>query len=326
MRLLIAIALLATAVSIPAYAQDIRQERVQFEAGRSGATISGRIKGSETVDYLLGASAGQRISIDLETSNLSSYFNLLPAGSETAIHTGSVDGNTYAGTLPGNGDYRIRVYLMRNAARRNEVANYTLSVDITGDASQAGGSRNPDFADGLSGGPDYWDVANLAANDTLNVRAGPGTGNPVVGKLANGDRARNLGCRMAGNARWCQIEAGADQKFTGWVNGRYLVELSWAPQNGVVNSQATGEVPCSTVAGQPTTNCPFRVTRGGNGNASVWIELPAGDERYIEFSSGDPIGTDPGLALSFERLGDLFLIRIGGVERYEIPDAVVFGG
>lgn len=41
---------------------------------------------------------------------------------------------------------------------------------------------------------------------------------------------------------------------------------------------------------------------------------------------GKPIGTDPGLTLSFERSGDLSLIRIGSVERYEIPDALIFGG
>lgn len=58
----------------------------------------------------------------------------------------------------------------------------------------------------------------------------------------------------------------------------------------------------------------------------MWIALPTGKERYTEFREGKPIGTDPGLTLSFERRGDLSLIRIGSVERYEIPDALIFGG
>ncbi|WP_127595401.1 SH3 domain-containing protein [Nitratireductor alexandrii] len=198
-------------------AQEIREERVRFEAGSSGTMLGGTIRGYEIVDYLLGARAGQDMAIEFETTNPSAYFNLLPAGSETAIHVGSSSGDSFAGMLPQDGDYRIRVYLMRNAARRDEEADYALSIGI-------GGGADPDYADGLSGGPDFWRVANVPANDTLNVRSAPGTGNPVIGELANGDRVRNLGCAMHGQSRWCRIEAGLEQKFTGWVNGRYLRE------------------------------------------------------------------------------------------------------
>jgi hypothetical protein len=38
--------------------------------------------------------------------------------------------------LPADGVYTIRVYLMRNAARRNETANYTLEVRIAGGGRQ----------------------------------------------------------------------------------------------------------------------------------------------------------------------------------------------
>jgi hypothetical protein len=43
-----------------------------------------------------------------------------------------MDQNQYEGTLPASGDYRIRVYMMRSAARRNEVANYRLEIIISG--------------------------------------------------------------------------------------------------------------------------------------------------------------------------------------------------
>lgn len=307
-----------------AQAQDMREERVHFAAGKSGTTIKGRIRARQTVDYVLGASGGQRISIDFSTSNPSGYFNLLPAGSETAIHVGSIAGNSYEGILPASGDYRIRVYLMRSAARRNETMNYSLSVTIGG--AQSGGGGGSDYADGLAGGPDFWEVTGVPAGDTLNVRAGAGTGNAVVGELANGDVARNLGCRMVGKSRWCRIEAGTEQKFAGWVNGHYLREASGGPRDGSVNSEATGEVPCSTTLGQPTGRCPFRVSRGGGGNASVWIALPSGGERYVRFRSGEPITSEAGLEVTYERSGDLYLIRVNDTERYEIPDAVVFGG
>ena len=42
----------------------------------------------------------------------------------------SMSGNQYEGTLPENGEYKIRVYMMRSAARRNEKANYRLEMII----------------------------------------------------------------------------------------------------------------------------------------------------------------------------------------------------
>jgi hypothetical protein len=120
----------------PALADEIRQERVHFKAGASSATITGTIKGDQTIDYLLGAKAGQTMSVSLKSNNASNYFNVLPPASDMAIFIGSTSGNDFTGALPVDGDYRVRVYLMRNAARRNETAQYTLNVGIDGPAGQ----------------------------------------------------------------------------------------------------------------------------------------------------------------------------------------------
>jgi hypothetical protein len=114
------------------FAQDIRQERVSFKAGASSATIRGSIRGYQLVDYMLGARAGQTMSVTMKTTNGANYFNVLPPGSEAAIAIGSTLGNKWTGMLPVDGTYTIRVYLMRSAARRNEKASYTLTVGITG--------------------------------------------------------------------------------------------------------------------------------------------------------------------------------------------------
>jgi hypothetical protein len=115
-------------------AQPIEVKRISFAAGTSSATVKGSITGDKMVDYKIGAKAGQAMSVKLKTSNLSNYFNVLPPGSETALAVGSTSGNEWTGTLPVDGDYTVRVYMMRNAARRNERANYTLTVGITGSA------------------------------------------------------------------------------------------------------------------------------------------------------------------------------------------------
>jgi hypothetical protein len=64
---------------IPALAEtDIRSERVQFQANTSGASINDKIKGREIVDYLLGARAGQTLSVSMQTDNGANYFNVIP--------------------------------------------------------------------------------------------------------------------------------------------------------------------------------------------------------------------------------------------------------
>jgi hypothetical protein len=108
-----------------------RVETVRFAHGASAATIDGTIRGDESIDYTLGARAGQAMSVRFEPSHPACYFNLLPPGSsDEAIHIGSVGGNTFNGTLPATGDYTVRSYLMRSAARRGETCTYTLTIEI----------------------------------------------------------------------------------------------------------------------------------------------------------------------------------------------------
>jgi len=114
--------------------QNIRQERVEFAKGASSATVEGQLKGDETVDYLLRAGAGQTLAVTLKKSNPSNYFNVLPpGGTDVAMFIGQT-GEDFTGMLPIEGDYTIRVYLMRSAARRNESSDYALTVSVTGEA------------------------------------------------------------------------------------------------------------------------------------------------------------------------------------------------
>jgi hypothetical protein len=122
--------------SVPSGAQPAppRQERVTFAKGASSATLKGQLKGDADVDYLVRAAAGQTLSVSLKVSNRSNYFNVLPPGSADAAMSVGQTGEAYSGILPTDGDYKVRVYLMRNAARRNEVSNYELTVAVTGQA------------------------------------------------------------------------------------------------------------------------------------------------------------------------------------------------
>jgi len=100
--------------------------------------VEGSIKGYETVDYVVGARKGQSMNVSMATRHSGSYFNILaPGETEVAMFNGSLEQNQYEGVLPESGDYKIRVYMMRAAARRNEVANYRLEIIIAGDGERA---------------------------------------------------------------------------------------------------------------------------------------------------------------------------------------------
>lgn len=121
-------------------AQDrVRAERVRFERGATSATVVDSIRGYAIVDYVLGATQGQSMNVSIATDNGANYFNILaPGETEVAMFNGSIAENQYKGTLPASGDYTVRVYMMRSAARRNEVAHYRLEMIIGAAGSGAG--------------------------------------------------------------------------------------------------------------------------------------------------------------------------------------------
>ncbi len=136
-RIISPLAIVGLLAAAPAWAADgIVTKPLQFAKGTSSATVKGSIKGYQIIDYKLRAKAGQTMTVAFQTSNLSSYFNVLPPGSnDVAIFVGSTSGNDFSGALPSDGEYKIRVYMMRNAARRNETAKFTLKVGVTGSAT-----------------------------------------------------------------------------------------------------------------------------------------------------------------------------------------------
>ena len=125
-------ACLGMAASAVWAADSVREQAVQFAHGKSSATVKGKIKGDESVNYRLGASAGQTMTVVLKPSNRSTYFNVIAPGADSAMFIGSTEGNKFSGSLPKSGDYIVQVYLMRNAARRNETSSYSIDFKVVG--------------------------------------------------------------------------------------------------------------------------------------------------------------------------------------------------
>ena len=149
---------------------------------------------------------------------------------------------------------------MRAAARRDEQSDFDIDISVTG----ATGDRvEGDYADGLAGGPDFYEVA-VSGGGSLNMRAEPSTGAGIVGQLAAGQNVRNLGCRMAEGRRWCRVATLADPGVEGWVAGDFLIEGSGVSSQSV--SSATG------------TDVRVRFASGTSG-AELTDSLAPGDTR-----------------------------------------------
>ena len=117
----------------PALAGDIREVQVKFSPGTTGTTIKDSLKGYLTVNYKLRARAGQSMVVVLKSDNGSTYFNIFAPGKgpgDEALFIGAMRGYRFEGPLPADGEYTIQVFLMRNAARRNETAHYALEIRI----------------------------------------------------------------------------------------------------------------------------------------------------------------------------------------------------
>lgn len=110
---------------------EIKKVRIQFDSGANSKTIESSISGRETVDYVLNAQEGQYMNISMATQHGATYFNVMePGEAYVAIYNGSTSGNQFEGTAAKSGDYTIRVYMMRSAARRGETADYRLEMIV----------------------------------------------------------------------------------------------------------------------------------------------------------------------------------------------------
>jgi hypothetical protein len=102
-------------------------------SGRS--TVRGVLTGRDYRDHALRVGAGQAIVIEMSATRASAFFNVLPPGSQdVAMFVGSTSGSRFEGIAPVAGDYVVRTYLMRSAARRGVSTRYSLTARVRGRA------------------------------------------------------------------------------------------------------------------------------------------------------------------------------------------------
>ena len=103
--------------------------RIQFIPGTTSTRIHGMISGHETKEYILRASAGQTLTIAFRASNRYAYYAIRNEN-KMIFDSSAETENQPVIRLPDNADYKIIVFLMRNEARREGQADFTLDVEI----------------------------------------------------------------------------------------------------------------------------------------------------------------------------------------------------
>jgi hypothetical protein len=206
----------------------------------------------------------------------------------------------------------------------------------TEEATAAGTASKPPAAP-EEGGPRNWTVKG----DAVKLHTEPSLSAEVITTFSAGKVLDNLGCRQAEGRNWCDVQplGGGPRGFV----AAELLEPAVAPHGAVARGEddsalragkgefdASGSIACAMAPGQPMEQCPFGVARAGGGYATVVVTRPDGRKRMLTFRMGEAIGADTSEADttgSFSATKENYLYRIKvGQERYEVFEAVVFGG
>lgn len=114
-------------VPMMAFSQVITK-KVVFPRGKSGTTIKGVCKGSQTIEYILSLGPNQKLSVDMKTNVNACYFNLIAPNGDILLAGETEDQKVFRATVTADGDYKIQVYNMRSVARRGTPSSYTLKI------------------------------------------------------------------------------------------------------------------------------------------------------------------------------------------------------
>ncbi len=216
----------------------------------------------------------------------------------------------------------------------------------------AKGKSGTTIRGGLKGGEIVDYRLRAAANQTMKVRKVSGDAPVFFNVLAPGSQEALFVGSRDGDAFGGTLSVGGEYTIRVYQMGNakssgqqssFAIEVAISGGAGAAAAStnhveragqgrfdASGKIPCAQASGQPMGQCNFGVARAGGGTAAVVVTLADGRRRVIYFEKGKATGADLSqadgdMSFSAKKEADLYTIR-AGKERYEIPEAVVFGG
>jgi len=119
-------------VSVSATFAQTRRINVKFRKGTTSGTYANTVTGYRSADFYVSAKGGQEMSAKLTSSNRFLYFLVIhdPKNAE-AIADDARDATNWTGELPEDGNYIVRVFLVRAEARRNKTpVKFSLRIGV----------------------------------------------------------------------------------------------------------------------------------------------------------------------------------------------------
>lgn len=75
-KLLVSLLTSALLVGTAVTSAEAAIKHIQFAKGKSSASVSGKVKGNESIDYVIRAGAGQTMTVDFKASKGAAFFNV----------------------------------------------------------------------------------------------------------------------------------------------------------------------------------------------------------------------------------------------------------
>lgn len=214
----IALALAWILAAMPAQAQVYDGEQaqtIQMGRGVDSVSLEGSVEGWEVQRFLVPATRGQTLRLDLSGRNPALAFHLVHPRTGAIVHDGVRSGRRADVLIPANSAWIVEIFLTPVAADRWDLATFRLDVRLA--ASPATGPRPPSPPSALN----TVVVSGLGAYDSLNIRAEASLNARVVARAPNGMRLVNNGCFAQGTMEWCAV-SDPNGRFAGYASARYL--------------------------------------------------------------------------------------------------------
>lgn len=151
----------SVSVSIP--------KRINFARGATSAAITGSLAAYQSLDYILGAGAGQLMEINVSPSD--SVQLVIYGADGTVLRSGMAEGSSFRGELPGTQDYLVSVRAGEQAV------DFTMNVVIPSRIAFRPGAISGTAYGSLSANQSLHYVLRAMEGQTMQVDVT--SGNPV---------------------------------------------------------------------------------------------------------------------------------------------------
>lgn len=101
----------------------------QSFASSTTNTYSGQITGNGVAQYGLDTHALQQLTVTLHTNNPNSHMSVIKGDSTDALCLNQASPHSCTFRVESDTNYRVRVFLTREAVQRGESARFTISLE-----------------------------------------------------------------------------------------------------------------------------------------------------------------------------------------------------